>query len=49
MSADTTEPTRTRVLALGADAFVGKPIDFGQLVETMARVVEPPEARKHAA
>jgi len=49
MSADTTEPTRTRVLALGADAFVGKPIDFGQLVETMARLVEPPEARKHAA
>jgi len=49
MSADTTERTRRTVLAQGADAFVGKPIDFAQLVETMARVIEPREARQHAA
>lgn len=49
ISADTTEHTRRAVLGLGADAFIAKPVDFAELVETMTALVEHRKDQHRAA
>ena len=49
ISADTTEHTRRAVLGLGADAFIAKPVDFAELVETMTALVERRKDQHRAA